>query len=202
MTSLNTAAPPAMTPADDAVCIEATRRWLEQVVIGLNLCPFAKAPYRLGRVRLAVSHARHTDDFLQQLDEELQRLAATPISEIETTLFIEPRLFADFAVFNAMLDWADQAIIDNHVVGVIQIAPFHPQFQFADTAADDMGNYTNRSPYPTLHLIRESSIDKAVASIPDPAVIYERNIAVLRRMGAAGWAQLTCPHAPASGEPS
>lgn len=160
-----------MTTPDDAVYLNATRIWLEKAVIGLNLCPFAKAPYRKGRVRLVVSHARHLDAFLEQLDDELQRLAATPID-------------------------------DNDLVGVLQIAPFHPQFQFADTAADDVSNNTNRSPYPTLHLIRESSIDKAVASIPDPAVIYERNIALLRQMGAAGWAELGMPSAPKSGEPS
>lgn len=191
-----------MTTPDDLIYLDATRQWLEKAVIALNLCPFAKAPYRLGRVRLVVSHARHIDSFLEQLDEELQYLAAVPVTETETTLLIEPHLFADFAIFNAMLDWADQAIIDNQLTGVIQIAPFHPQFQFADTDADDMSNYTNRSPYPTLHLIRESSIDKAVASIPAPAAIYERNIALLRQMGAEGWTHLAIPYVPESGNPS
>lgn len=184
-----------MTAPDDSIYIEATRVWLEKAVIGLNLCPFAKAPYTKGVVRLAVSHAHHIDAFLEHLDAELQHLAAKPITEVETTLLIEPHLFADFADFNAMLDWADQAIVDNNVQGVLQIAPFHPQFQFADTAADDMGNYTNRSPYPTLHLIRESSIDKAVAAIPDPSVIFERNIALLQHMGQEGWAKLAIPSA-------
>lgn len=181
---------------NDSYCINATRQWLEKAVIGLNLCPFAKAPYQKGRVRFAVSHARHLDDFLHQLDQELQFLAATPADKIETTLLIEPRLFADFRLFNDMLDLAEAAVADNALEGVVQIAPFHPQFQFADTRADDMGNYTNRSPYPVLHLIREHSIAQATAAIPDPAVIFERNIALLREMRASGWLALTA--APAA----
>lgn len=173
--------------------IEATRIWLEQAVIGLNLCPFAKAPYAKNQIRFAVSHARHLDGFLETLDAELQLLAASDAGEIETTLLIEPRLFADFLLFNDMLDLAEAAVHDNGLEGIIQIAPFHPQFQFADTEADDMGNYTNRSPYPTLHLIREDSIAKATAAIADPASIFERNIALLHQMGRQGWQALNIP---------
>ena len=180
----------------DQICINATRIWLEQAVIGLNLCPFAKAPYTKNQVRFTVSHARHLDSFLETLDQELQLLAASDANEIETTLLIEPTLFADFLLFNDMLDLADAAVHDNNLDGIIQIAPFHPQFQFADTAADDMGNYTNRSPYPTLHLIREDSIAKATAAIADPATILERNIALLHQMGRQGWEALAIPTDP------
>ncbi|WP_037587034.1 DUF1415 domain-containing protein [Stenoxybacter acetivorans] len=180
-------------PEHDDIYQHATRLWLEKAIIGLNLCPFAKAPYSKNKVRLTVIHSRHLDDFLQTLDNELQLLAETPIDEIETTLLIEPKLFPDFEIFNEMLVLADEAIDDNHLNGVIQIAPFHPQFQFENTQNDDISNYTNRSPYPTLHLIREESIDKAVAAIADPADIYQRNIALLQAMGQQGWLNLGIP---------
>ncbi len=177
-------------PADDHV-LAATRHWLETAVIGLNLCPFAKAPYIKNQVRIRISSARHLDAFLEDLDAELQLLAATPAEESETTLLVQPSLFPDFLVFNDMLDLAEAAIADNGLEGVIQIAPFHPDFQFADTHPDDISNYTNRSPYPTLHLIREASIERAVTTFPDPAVIFERNIAVLTELGEEGWTNLS-----------
>lgn len=167
-----------------------TSAWLEKAVIGLNLCPFAKAPYAKGQVRISVSFAKHLDAFLQDLDTEIQRLLTTPAQELETTLLVCATLFDDFLVFNDMLDAADAALDDNQATGIIQIAPFHPQFQFADTDANDISNYTNRSPYPTLHLIREDSIEKAAQAFPDPAVIFERNIRVLEEMGHEGWQQL------------
>lgn len=181
-----------MTPNDDTV-IAHTRLWLEKAVIGLNLCPFAKAPYIKNRVRIAVSHAPHLDGFLEDLDRELQLLAATPAADIETSLLVHPALFADFLQFNDMLDFADQAVADNQLEGIIQIAPFHPHFQFADTAPEDIGNYTNRSPYPTLHLIREDSIAKAAESFPDAEAIFGRNIALLEEMGHKGWDELGIP---------
>lgn len=182
-----------MTSTADQACIDATRIWLEQAVIGLNLCPFAKTPYRQNRVRFRVARARHLDAFLQILDHELQHLAATPVAELETTLLIVPQLFEDFYHFNDMLDLAEQAVSDNGLEGIVQIAPFHPQFVFADTEKDDMGNYTNRSPYPTLHLLREDSIAEAADSVGDPARIFERNIALLHRLGRAGWQALAIP---------
>ena len=176
--------------------IRDTRIWLEKAVIGLNLCPFAKAPYAKNSVRIAVSHAKHLDGFLEDLDNELQLLSAAPPAEIETTLLIHPLLFGDFLLFNDLLDLADAAVADNQLEGVIQIAPFHPDFQFEGTAADDISNYTNRSPYPTLHLIREESIDKAVAAFPDAAAIFERNVALLEQMGHEGWNELGIPRCP------
>lgn len=177
-------------PASDQTLIDQTALWLEQAVIGLNLCPFAKAPYAKGRVRIAVSRARHLDGFLEDLDREILLLLNTPAAELETTLLLHPTLFGDFFLFNDMLDIAEAALADHGAEGIIQIAPFHPDFQFADSEADDPANNTNRSPYPTLHLIREDSIEKALAAFPDPAQIFERNIKLLREMGQAGWDKL------------
>lgn len=182
---------------DEAAVLADTRHWLEAAVIGLNLCPFAKAPYVKGRVRIQVSRARHLDAFLEDLDRELQYLASVPAEEVETILLVHPSLFPDFLLFNDMLELADAVVADNGLEGVLQIAPFHPDFQFADTEADDIGNYTNRSPYPTLHLIREDSIAKAAEAFPDAAEIFERNIALLEEMGYEGWQRLgvacACP---------
>lgn len=177
--------------------IAQTTQWLEKAVIGLNLCPFAKAPYVRGRIRIVVSDAPHLDAFLEDLDIELQRLLNTSIQELETTLLVHPTLFPDFLIFNDMLDLADGAISDNQADGILQIAPFHPNFQFEGTLANDISNYTNRSPYPTLHLIREESIDKATQVFPDASVIFERNIQLLENMGHAGWQTLgieNCPY--------
>lgn len=185
-----------MNIVDESTIIDHTRQWLEKAVIGLNLCPFAKAPYHKQLVRIVVSHARHSDGFLEDLDRELQFLDQTPATECETTLLVHPTLFQDFLEFNDMLDMADQAIADHHLEGVIQIAPFHPDFQFADTEAGDISNYTNRSPYPTLHLIREASISKAAQAFPDASVIFERNINLLQNMGQEGWEQLDIPRCP------
>ena len=178
---------------NDETIIQHTQQWLEKAVIGLNLCPFAKAPYVKNLVRISVSHANHLDGFLEDLDRELQLLGNTPADTLETTLLVHPHLFGDFFVFNDMLDIAEQAILDNDLEGIIQIAPFHPDFQFADTQANDISNYTNRSPYPTLHLIREDSIAKASAAFPDAAAIFERNIALLEEMGQEGWDKLNIP---------
>lgn len=178
----------------DQEIIEHTKIWLEKAVIGLNLCPFAKAPHVKGQIRIAVSHAKHLDAFLEDVDAELQKLLATPAEALETTLLVHPDLFDDFLQFNDMLDLADRAIADNQADGVIQIAPFHPDFQFDGTNTDDITNYTNRSPYPTLHFIREDSIEKAAQAFPDPAVIFERNMNLLREMGHDGWDKLGIPH--------
>ncbi|ULJ59709.1 DUF1415 domain-containing protein [Wielerella bovis] len=182
---------------NDQTIIQHTTEWLEKAVIGLNLCPFAKAPHAKKQIRIAISHAKHLDAFLEDLDKEIQRLLNTLAEELETTLLVHPTLFPDFLLFNDVLDLAEQAIADNQAEGIIQIAPFHPQFQFADTEADNISNYTNRSPYPTLHLIREDSIAKAVQAFPDPSLIFERNIKTLEEMGHEGWAKLGisgCPY--------
>ena len=185
-----------MTTPDSATVTEHTRQWLEKAVIGLNLCPFAKAPHVKNLVRISVSQARHLDGFLEDLDRELQLLGDTPADELETTLLVHPTLFPNFDTFNQMLDIADAAVVDNGLEGIVQIAPFHPDFQFEGTNSDDIGNYTNRSPYPTLHLIREDSIAKAAQAFPDASAIFERNIALLEKMGHEGWDKLDIPRCP------
>ncbi|OFR04731.1 peptidase [Neisseria sp. HMSC055H02] len=185
-----------MTTPDSATVTDHTRQWLEKAVIGLNLCPFAKPPHVKNLVRISVSQARHLDGFLEDLDRELQLLGDTPADELETTLLVHPTLFPDFDTFNQMLDIADAAVVDNGLEGIVQIAPFHPDFQFEGTDSDDIGNYTNRSPYSTLHLIREDSIAKAAQAFPDASVIFERNIALLEKMGHEGWDKLDIPRCP------
>ena len=175
---------------------EHTKQWLEKAVIGLNLCPFAKAPHVKNLVRIVVSKARHLDGFLEDLDRELQLLGNTSASELETTLLVHPTLFPDFETFNQMLEIADDAVVENELEGIVQIAPFHPDFQFEGTEADDISNYTNRSPYPTLHLIREDSIAKAAEAFSDASAIFDRNIALLEKMGHEGWDKLDIPRCP------
>ncbi|MDR3394424.1 MAG: DUF1415 domain-containing protein [Parasulfuritortus sp.] len=166
--------------------IAQTRNWVEKAVIGLNLCPFAKSVYVKNQVRIVVSEARHLDAFLEQLDSELDLLVATDPAEIDTTLLIHPDLLPDFLEFNDFMLLAEEAVIEHDLEGVIQIASFHPAFQFADTEPDDISNYTNRSPYPTIHLIREASIARAVESMPDTDAIYERNIETMKSLGHDG----------------
>jgi hypothetical protein len=167
-----------------------TRRWLERAVIGLNLCPFAKAVHAKGQIRWVVSEATAPSQLLDELRTELRRLAAADPSQIDTTLLIHPWVLADFLDFNDFLGEADAAVAELGLEGVLQVASFHPDYQFGDAEADDITNATNRSPYPTLHLLREDSIERAVAAFPDPEAIYETNMATLRRLGPQGWAQL------------
>ena len=176
-------------PSDDEV-LARTRAWLEKAVIGLNLCPFAKAVYTRDRVRLVVSQARHADDLLEELDRELDFLVATTAEQVDTTLLIHPTLFPDFLDFNDFLEIAEGVLGEHGLEGVVQLASFHPQFQFDGTTPEDMGNYTNRAPYAVLHLLREDSVEKAVDSLPDPDAIYQDNIRTLDRLGLEGWKKL------------
>lgn len=181
-----------MTPifmTDEQVLIQ-TKHWLEKAVIGLNLCPFAKAVYVKNQVRLVVSHARHADDLLEELDRELDLLVATPASEIDTTLLIHPTLFEDFLDFNDFLEVAEGVVDEHALEGVVQLASFHPKFQFDGTKADDISNYTNRAPFAMLHLLREESVEKAVEAFPDAESIFEQNIATLEKLGHEGWKAL------------
>ena len=181
-----------MTVSDEAV-LAATRLWLEKAVIGLNLCPFAKAVYVKNQVRLVVSKARHADDLLEELDRELDLLVATPAEEIDTTLLIHPTLFEDFLDFNDFLEIAEGVVDEHELEGVIQLASFHPRFQFEGTEPDDIGNYTNRAPFAMLHLLREESVERAVEAYPDAGKIFERNIDTLEQLGLAGWQALHKP---------
>jgi hypothetical protein len=191
------------TPADWRTLVqEDVQHWLAQAVIGLNLCPFAKAVVVHDRLRVRVSDAREPQVLLQTLQEELRLLASTPMEDVETTLLVAPWICPDFLDFNDLVGQAQDTLEALALDGELQIADFHPRYQFAGTDADDPGNLTNRAPYPILHLLREDSIDRAVASTPDAATIYERNIALLERMGQAGWDQLgirtRCPFHDAS----
>ncbi len=172
---------------DEQAVIAATCEWLEKAVIGLNLCPFAKAVYVKNQVRFVVSTARHLDGLLEDLDRELAFLAAADPEAVDTTLLIHPTLLPDFLDFNDFMQLAEAAVAEHELEGVIQIASFHPQFQFEGTAPDDLGNFTNRAPFPTLHLLREASIERAVAAFPEAETIYQRNIETLEALGQAGW---------------
>ncbi len=174
---------------DDEV-LDQTRHWLEKAVIGLNLCPFAKAVYVKNQVRLVVSHARHADDLLEELDKELDLLVATPAEEIDTTLLIHPTLFDDFLDFNDFLEIAEGVVDEHELEGVIQLASFHPQFQFDGTEPGDISNYTNRAPFAILHLLREDSVERAVEAFPQAEAIFEENIKTLQQLGHGGWKKL------------
>src|SRR5450830_1368298 len=172
------------------VAIDDTRAWLERAVIGLNLCPFAKGVHVKGQVHYAVSHATTSQALLHDLEVELKQLLALDASERDTTLLIVSEGLADFLDFNDFLAEADQALVDLELDGVLQIANLHPDYQFAGTQADDITNFTNRSPYPTLHLLREDSIDRAVDAFPEPETIFEKNMQTMERLGVEGWAAL------------
>ncbi len=170
--------------------INATRRWVERAVIGLDLCPFAERVYRGDRVRFRVSDQRSAEGLLEELSSELNYLHETAAEQCETTLLIHPWVLTDFIEYNDFLPICDELIRELYLEGEIQVASFHPQYQFADTAPDDIENHTNRSPYPTLHLLRELSVERALASTPNPEAIYENNIRRLRALGPAGWRAL------------
>jgi len=170
--------------------VAQTRRWLERAVIGLNLCPFAKAVHAKQQVRFVLSDATTPEALLEQLAEELVYLRDVSPEEIDTTLIIHPEVLNDFLEYNDFLDNADAAVETLDLDGVIQVASFHPYYQFAGTAFQDVENFTNRAPYPTLHLLREDSVSRAVDAFPDADAIIERNIETVTRLGAEGWHRL------------
>lgn len=176
--------------ASDAPVLERTRRWVERAVIGLNLCPFAKAAQRKGQIHYVVSHARQPLEACVDLEVQLLALHGSDENLHDNTLLIYPECFSDFLDFNQFLDEADAALGRLGLVGTIQIASFHPNYQFAGVAPDDLGNFTNRSPHPVLHLLRESSIERAVAAFERPESIYEANIQTLNGLGHTGWRAL------------
>jgi hypothetical protein len=169
-------------------CIEATRLWVQRLVVDMNLCPFAKRELVKERVRFTVTAATTEAQLLAALRVELERLQSDP--SIETTLLIHPQVLQDFRDYNQFLDAADSLLADMQLDGIYQIASFHPHYQFAGTAADDAENYTNRTPFPLLHLLREDSLERAIASYPDVDGIPERNIALMQRLGRDALQQL------------
>jgi len=189
---MNTPASPTnSTDADaDADVIHVTKQWIARAVIGLNLCPFARAPLAQQRVRFSVSHADNEDVLLDDLCEELVALQTADPKICETTLLIHPHVLTEFLDYNDFLGAAETVVQVLGLEGKLQVASFHPGYQFAETDADAIENCTNRSPYPILHLLRESSIERALESIVDPDEIHCRNIASLRKLGRAGWRAL------------
>ena len=170
--------------------ISATKLWLERAVIGLNLCPFAKGVHVKGQIRFVVSAAQTPEDLLADVMRELELLAEASREKTDTTLLIHPHVLTDFLDYNNFLEVVDAALEEVDLAGELQVASMHPQYQFADTELDDITNYTNRSPYPTLHLIREASIDEAVAAFPEAEMIFEKNIETMRKLGHEGWSAL------------
>lgn len=167
-----------------------TRRWIETFVIGLNLCPFARKVFVDDTIRYAVSAASETEELLNDLTRELRHLVDRPITEVETAILIHPGVFQDFLDYNDFLSDADELLESLGLTGVVQIASFHPQYQFAGTSPDAVENDTNRSPYPMLHLLREESITKVAG---DPAAldaIPARNVETLRALGRKKIAEL------------
>ena len=182
---------------DDNVVVADMVRWLERAVIGLNLCPFAKSVHVKDQIHYVVSHATDARELLQDLAAELEALAEASPEKRDTTLLIAPLAMPDFLDFNDFLELADELVESMDLAGILQVASFHPHFQFEGTLADDVTNCTNRAPYPTLHLLREESIDRAVEVFPEAQEIFERNIELLEHLGAAGWADLDVgPHWP------
>lgn len=176
---------------NDEKVLSATRAWLEHAVIGLNLCPFAKAVHVQGRIHYVVSRAPDSGALLTILEKELVELVEQDVGLRETTLIVVPDLWPEFPGMLAFLDEADDLVRSLDLEGVLQIASFHPEYQFAGTKFDDIGNCTNRSPYPILHVLRETSIDRAVQAIPDPETIYQTNIQTLQALGHEGWASMS-----------
>lgn len=181
---------PRDSESNDAVVVEDTRRWLRRAVIDLNLCPFAKSVDVKDQVHYAVSHSVGFADLLADLRRELTDLQAIDARQRDTTLFIVPDALHDFLEYNDFLSQANRLLAKQGWEGVFQIASLHPRYQFGDEAADAVTNNTNRSPYPTLHLLREESIDRAVAAFPHAEAIFETNMRTMERIGHAGWQAL------------
>ena len=176
----------SLPPTPEEV-LATTRAWIEKAVIGLNLCPFAKAVYLREQVRYVVSEAETEEELLDELERELLFLEEADPEAVDTTLLIHPRVLGEFLDYNDFLAVVDDALQRLELDGVIQIASFHPDYRFAGTAPDDVTNCTNRSPYPILHLLREASVERAVAAFPEAEAIFERNMETLRRFGWVGW---------------
>lgn len=174
-------------PVTNEEAIAATKLWVERAVIGLNLCPFAKGVQVKNQIRYVVSAAQTPEELLADVLREFEVLAESSPEATDTILLIHPHVLTDFLDYNDFLAVVDAALEDVDLAGELQVASMHPQYQFADTELDDITNYTNRSPYPTLHILREDSIDQAVAAFPEAEQIFEKNIETMRKLGHAGW---------------
>ena len=166
---------------NDEEIILAVRQWVETFVVGMNLCPFAKRELVKNRVRFVTTAATTAEQLLQVLQTELELLNADP--SVETTLLIHPAVLQDFYDFNDFLGFADSLLLDMELEGIYQVASFHPDYQFGGTRPGDAENYTNRAPYPVLHLLREESLERVIADYPDVDDIPERNIELMNSLG-------------------
>jgi len=182
---------PHAMPTGSAHAIEQTRAWLQHAVIGLNLCPFAKAVVVKEQVRVVVSEAAEWEGLRADLCSELELLAHASEDEIDTTLVVCTAALADFDDFNDFLEVADDAVHVLDLEGTVQIASFHPHYRFEGTDADDITNATNRAPWPVLQLLREASIERVLAKVDDPDAIYRANMQAMEALGESGWAALS-----------
>lgn len=185
-----TALPEPSDPRASEHVIALTRAWVEHAVIGLNLCPFAKPVHVHHQIEYRVSSATDEETLSRDLLTAMRSLTDSPAEITDTCLLIHPWVLQDFIDYNDFLDVADSLLDAEGLIGILQIASFHPDYRFAGTEADDVTNCTNRSPFPTLHLLREASLDKATAALPDAAEIVDRNLATLTRIGHSGWEAL------------
>ncbi|HEV7631896.1 MAG TPA: DUF1415 domain-containing protein [Steroidobacteraceae bacterium] len=181
---------PLVDAAEATAVLTRTQLWVERAVIGLNLCPFAKAVHAKRQIRYSVTGATTGEELLAELAQELTLLDQADPESLSTTLLVHPAVMTDFLEYNAFLETADDAVQALGLEGVLQVASFHPQYQFADSGPDDIDNYSNRSPFPTLHLLREESIDRAVDAFPSAEAIFGANIRTLRQLGKSGWRAL------------
>lgn len=181
---------PSLEPQDRERILADTQLWLEKAVIGLNLCPFAKSVHVNHRLRYVLSEAETPEELLKELAHELLLLMRSDPEEVETTLLVHPRVLNDFLDFNDFLGAADALVEDLKLDGELQVASFHPDYQFEGTDIDDVSNFSNRSPYPTLHLLRETSIERATQTMADTDSIFETNIETLEKLGLEGWKAL------------
>ncbi len=175
---------PTISPEQTATIVTQVEQWLDRVVIGLNLCPFAAEPRRQQQIRFQVSPSTNPSDLLADLQSELRYLSQHPATQVETTILIIPQSLEDFADYNDFLDLADRLLQQFGWEGEFQIASFHPNYQFADTQPDDAENLTNRSPYPLLHILREDSVETALDNYPNPEAIPDRNIEQVQGLSA------------------
>jgi uncharacterized protein len=177
------ARPSSCGPVNDHIIVEHTRRWISSFVIGLGLCPFARPVFDAGRIRYAISHSRDKNTLSNDLASELHLLLASPGTQIETTLLIHPYALGNFLDYNDFLDVVDQLLEELRLCGTIQVASFHPQYRFAGTEPNAAENYTNRSPYPMLHLLRETSVSQAADASDEVLNIPQRNTETMRNLG-------------------
>ncbi len=166
--------------------VDETKNWVEKLVIGVNLCPFAKLPFQQDRIRFVEVQSEDEADLIRTLLQEMSDLVEQPAAQLETTLIIFPNQLNEFADYLEFVAYADELLQEAELTGILQIASFHPRYQFANTGKDDVENYTNRSPYPMLHLIREESIERVLENFPDPEQIPLRNVAKMKELGHEG----------------